>query len=169
MLNQTLLKLLRRELATVRREIEAYPDEESLWARVPGQSNTGGVLVRHLAGNLQYFIGTVLGGTGYVRDRDAEFNAPPWPRNRLIAEIDATTAVVGKVLSTLTAEQLARTYPEPILQTELETAEFLSHLAVHLGFHLGQIDYHRRAATGSTLSVGPTSIPALASAQSPVP
>lgn len=168
MLTQTLVKLLQRELAAVRREIEAYPDEESIWAQVPGLPNTGGVLVRHLAGNLQHFVGTVLGASGYVRDRDTEFNGAPWSKARLIAEIDKTIAVVTAVLPTLTPEHLSRTFPQQIMQLELETADFLTHLAVHCGFHLGQLDYHRRAVSASSASVGPMSIPALSSARAPV-
>jgi hypothetical protein len=168
MLTQTLLKLLQRDLAAVRREIEAYPDEPSIWALVPGLPNTGGVLARHLAGNLQHYVGALLGGSGYVRDRDSEFNGAPWPRARLISEIDGTIAVVTKVLPTLTPEQLSRIFPQQIMQMELETADFLAHLAVHCGFHLGQMDYHRRAASRSASSIGPMSIPALASARSPV-
>ncbi len=163
---ETLLKLLQRELAAVRREIEAYPDDESPWTEVPGLPNTGGVLVRHLAGNLQHFVGAVLGGNGYVRDREHEFKGAPWPRVRLLAEIDATIAAVTRVLPTLTAEQLSLPFPQRIYDYQLETADFLSHLAVHCGFHLGQLDYHRRAVTGSSSTIGPMSIPALASARS---
>jgi hypothetical protein len=32
------------------------------------------------------------------------------------------------------------------------------HLAVHLGYHLGQIDYHRRAVTGDSASVDALSL-----------
>src|SRR5207245_5132891 len=62
--------ILARDLRALRREIEAYPEERDLWRVQPGITNSGGNLALHLAGNLQYFVGTVLGGTGYVRDRD---------------------------------------------------------------------------------------------------
>jgi hypothetical protein len=32
------------------------------------------------------------------------------------------------------------------------------HLAVHLGYHLGQIDYHRRLSTSRTESVNTMSV-----------
>jgi hypothetical protein len=66
--------MMLRELVTLRKQIEAYPSDESLWKVVPGISNSGGTLALHLAGNLQHFIGAVLGSTGYIRDRDAEFS-----------------------------------------------------------------------------------------------
>ena len=85
----TLHKLLRRELAAVRRSIEAYPDEASVWAERPGLPNTGGNLALHLAGNLQHFFGAVLAKTGYVRDRDSEFSRRGVPRAELIEGLDA--------------------------------------------------------------------------------
>jgi hypothetical protein len=37
----------------------------------------------------------------------------------------------------------------------------LLHLAAHLAYHLGQIDYHRRVVTGGESLTGMQSIPAL--------
>lgn len=42
---------LRRELGSLRRELEAYPDEELLWALPPGLPNSAGTLALHLTGN----------------------------------------------------------------------------------------------------------------------
>lgn len=165
MLPQSLVHLLRRELGAARRELQAYSDETVIWAPVPGIPTSAGVLTRHIAGNLQHYVGAVLGGSGYVRDREAEFGDPPWPRSRLIAELRSTEDTVTRVLPSLTQEQLAGRYPEPVARHALETADFLIHLAVHCGFHLGQIGYHRRAATGDKTSIGPMAIPALASAR----
>lgn len=167
MLSQSLLALLRRDLGAARRELEAYSNEALIWAPVPGIPNSAGVLTRHIAGNLQHYVGSVLGGSGYVRDRGAEFTAPPWPRDRLIAELRATEDVVAGVLPSLTPERLAGRYPEPVADYQLETGDFLSHLAVHCGFHLGQMGYHRRAVTGDRTSIGPMGVAALASAQAP--
>jgi len=165
MLSQTLLALLGRDLGAIRRELEAYADEAVIWAPVPGIPNSAGVLTRHIAGNLQHYVGAVLGRSGYVRDRDAEFNAPPWPRPRLMTALRATEEAVASVLPSLTPEQLASRYPEPVAECQLETGDFLCHLAVHCGFHLGQIGYHRRAATGDRTSIGPMGVGALASAR----
>src|SRR5436190_4511608 len=65
--------LLVRELQACEREIALFPDDESVWRTVPGVTNAAGNLAMHLAGNLQYFIGAVLGETGYVRNRELEF------------------------------------------------------------------------------------------------
>jgi hypothetical protein len=169
MLIRSLATILLRDLEAVRREVEGYPDEAQLWAPVPGLSNTGGVLVRHLCGNLQHFVGTVLGGTSYRRDRDAEFLAPPSPRARLLEEITAAEAAVAAALAGLSPQRLEADYPVPVAGQMLGTLDFLLHLSAHCAFHLGQIDYHRRAVTGVAVSVGPMSIPALASARAAPP
>jgi len=169
MVLESLAAILHRDLATAAREVEAYPDETGIWAPVPGLPNTGGVLVRHVSGNLQHFVGAVLGATGYRRDRDAEFGAPPWPRARLLAELETTSRVVAGTLPSLALQRLQAPYPQPVAQQTLTTLDFLIHLAVHCGFHLGQLDYHRRAVSGASISVAPMSIPALASARAAAP
>jgi hypothetical protein len=165
MLAQSLIGIFTRDLGALRRELEAYPDEEGIWLRPTGHPNSAGVLARHLAGNLQPYIGAVLGGSGYRRDREAEFQARPWSRARLLAELAQTERVVLTTLEHLTAEQLAARYPEAVGQRELGTADFLVHLAVHCGFHLGQVDYHRRTVTGAETSITPMGVVALATAR----
>ena len=78
-----LAAMLDRDLATLRREVEAYPDERDLWREIPGVANVGGSLVLHLTGNLQHYFGAQLTGTGYVRDRPAEFARRNVPRSEL--------------------------------------------------------------------------------------
>ena len=80
--------VITRELKALRREIESYPTESDLWEVRPGITNPGGNLALHLAGNLQYFLGNVLGKNGYVRNRDAEFGDKDVPRAELLREID---------------------------------------------------------------------------------
>jgi hypothetical protein len=61
--------------------------------------------------------------------------------------------VVRKVLPALTDADLAAPFPEHVGQT-VQTADFLMHLATHLAYHLGQVDYHRRVVTGDSRSIG---------------
>lgn len=165
MLAQSLIALVRRELRTLRREVEAYPSDDHPWRAVDGLPNSGGMLVRHLCGNLRHFIGAQLGDTGYVRDREAEFHAPPASRAALVLELEATEREVLTTLAGLAPERLEESYPQALLGQQLVTGDFLLHLASHLAFHLGQVDYHRRVVTGDRTSVAPMSIPALASAR----
>jgi hypothetical protein len=154
----TLRLLLERELRAVRRELEAYPDDASVWRTVPGLPNTGGTLALHVAGNLRHFVGAILGGDGYRRDRDAEFARRDVPRSELIAGIDAAIAAVNRTLSNLPNERLAAPYPEPVAKRHVNTGVFGTHLVTHLAYHLGQLDYHRRVVTGEAKGVDAVSV-----------
>jgi|SRR5882672_8756916 len=157
--------LLLRELATLRRELEAYPDERQIWALPPGLPNSAGTLTLHLAGNIQHFIGARLGHTGYVRDRAAEFDRRDVPRSELIAEVDATEHAVSRGFAALTPEVLKADFPDVMMGHVYQTEDFIIHLATHCGFHLGQVDYHRRAVTGDSTSVGPMDMKQLLTAR----
>jgi uncharacterized damage-inducible protein DinB len=153
MISQTIKTLMLRELRALRREIEAYPDESLLWRQSGGVTNSAGNLALHLCGNLQHFIGAKLGGTGYVRDRDAEFARREVSRAEILREIDAATAAVIQGLDQIDDSKLSTPFPEPIAQKTVLTDEWLLHLVAHLGYHLGQIDYHRRLVTGDATTV----------------
>src|SRR5439155_783939 len=114
----------------------------------PGISNGGGTLALHLAGNIQFFVGTVLGGTGYVRDRAAEFGRRDVPRTELLREIDAALAAVERGVARLPDAALSQPYPQPPGGFAVTTGDFLLHLITHFTYHLGQVDYHRRLLTG---------------------
>ncbi len=159
----TVHKLLRRELAAVRRSVEAYADERLMWAERPGLPNTGGNLGLHLAGNLQHYFGTVLGKSGYVRDRDSEFSRRDVPRAEIINELDAAAVAIDAGMRALNAEKLAQPYPEQVGGRTIQTQEFVVHLLSHLAYHLGQLDYHRRVVTGDGASIGALAVKELGS------
>ena len=164
-LPQTLSALLARDLAAFRRTVAAFPDDRGPWTPVPGVPNTAGTLALHAAGNLRHFIGAVLGHTGYVRDREAEFSRRDVPRAELIALLEAAERESVAALAALDQGMLAAEYAAPAGGLRVGTADFLVHLATHLAFHLGQADLHRRAVTGDGASVGPVSVRELASAR----
>jgi len=155
-------RLLVRELEACRREVELFSDEDRLWQTTRGVTNSAGNLVLHVCGNLQYFLGTVLGRTGYVRNREAEFGRRSGTRRELTAEIETTIATVRATLAALSPEALDAPFPEPILGLTPRTGLVIMHLASHTAFHLGQIGYLRRIVTEDTRSSGALPIPALA-------
>jgi uncharacterized damage-inducible protein DinB len=154
-----------RDLKAVRRELEAYADERDLWRLPPGIANSAGTLALHLAGNLQHFIGGVLGKTGYRRDRAAEFSRRDVPRAEIVAQIEAAVIAVEQGLAQVSEAALAAEFPERIAGRTVTTGEWLVHLAAHLGYHLGQVDYHRRLVTGRGETVGALAIPELRTAR----
>ncbi|HSA56795.1 MAG TPA: DUF664 domain-containing protein [Gemmatimonadaceae bacterium] len=154
--------LLSRELRTLQRELEAYPSDALVWTAHGGLPNTAGTLALHAAGNLQHFVGAVLGQTGYVRNRDAEFSRRDVPRAELLRELGTAIEVVERVLVALSESALEGWYPLPVANRRVRTDEFLVHLAAHLAYHVGQADYHRRAVTGDkggVNAVAPAELP----------
>lgn len=145
--------MLLREIESVRRSVEAYPDDASLWTPMPGVTNTGGTLVLHIAGNLRHFLGNVLGGVPYTRDRDSEFSDRTATRAKLVELMEQTRAAIAAAIPKLSDEILAQPFPLPIAGRTVSTADFIVHLASHLAYHLGQLDYHRRFVTGKPVIV----------------
>jgi len=140
--------LIDRELESLAGQIELYGSDAELCARQGGLRNPGGNLALHLTGNLQHFIGGILGNSGYVRDRDAEFQRRDLSRAELLREVATTRAVVAKTLRELPDATWAAPYPVEFAGNRLRTDVFLHHLAAHLAYHLGQIDAHRRIGGG---------------------
>lgn len=160
--------VLARELRALAREVDAYPGDDLPWRTAPGISNSAGTLVLHVTGNLEHFIGAVLGGTGYVRDRGAEFATRDLTRAELRRRIAAAAESVDVTLAQLSPEQCEAEYPVPVGGRKLGTADFLLHLAVHLAYHLGQIDYHRRILVPDAATVDAMSISELRSLEPPL-
>lgn len=140
----TFVALFARDLKRLTNEIDGYADETLLWQTAPGITNSAGNLCLHLLGNLNYYVGTMLGQTGYVRDRDHEFAAKGIPKAELLAGIAALELLINKALLAITDAQLGEPYPIEVLGYPMTNHYFLTHLSGHLTYHLGQINYHRR-------------------------
>lgn len=150
--------MIGRELGAFQREIELFPNDELVWKTTPGILNSAGNLALHVCGNLQYFVGALLGESGYVRNRDLEFSRRSGTRAELVAELQKTAGVVDATLSRLTESAFVADLPEAKRSMVFKAHTFLIHLCAHLAFHLGQAGYLRRVLTGDSTSSGPMSI-----------
>ncbi|MDQ0592295.1 putative damage-inducible protein DinB [Chryseobacterium ginsenosidimutans] len=144
MLIQSLQSLFTRDLNKLKTEIESYKKDDSIWKIDKNISNSAGNLCLHLIGNINHFVGAILGNSGYVRNRELEFSLKDIPRTELIKQIESTIEVVNSTLDKLPAEDLEKEYPIEPLGYKMTTEYFLIHLIGHLEYHLGQINYHRR-------------------------
>jgi uncharacterized damage-inducible protein DinB len=144
MLIPTLKKLFLRDLEKLKKEIEQYQLEQNIWKTADGIANSAGNLCLHLVGNLNAYIGAELGKTGYIRHRDLEFSQKDISKRELVLKIEQTIGVIETTLDKLSEEQLGQEYPILVSDGKTTTGYFLVHLATHLGYHLGQINYHRR-------------------------
>ncbi|GAB3658249.1 hypothetical protein GCM10027594_29710 [Hymenobacter agri] len=148
MLLDTLRQLFARDLLRLQEELEAYHDEARIWHTEKGIANSAGNLCLHLVGNLSTYISAELGGVPYVRDRPAEFSRKYIPRAELIGMLARVRTEVDRTLGSLPATSLPNDYPVPVFDQPMTTEYFLVHLATHLAYHLGQVNYHRRLLDG---------------------
>lgn len=144
MLIETLKSLFNRDLNNLKVEIESYQNESQIWIIDKNISNSAGNLCLHLIGNINTYIGAEIGKTGYIRNRPLEFSLKDVPRPELISKINDTILVVNNTLDSLTEDDLKAIYPQIVFEKEMTTGFFFVHLATHLSYHLGQINYHRR-------------------------
>ena len=144
MLAETLKNLYIRDLTKLKEELALYTNEDHIWRIDQNILNSSGNLCLHLIGNLNTYIGAEFGKTGYIRNRPEEFSLKNIPRAELIAQIDSTISMLDSVVGSLSENQLKSEYPQLVLDGKTSTEYFLCHLAMHLSYHLGQVNYHRR-------------------------
>lgn len=148
MQKEELAQIFERDLTKLIEEIKLYKDESNLWLKQGSIANAAGNLALHLSGNLNHFIGSGLGNTGYIRNRDAEFSTKSVPREELLIQLEKTIDVVKSAILNLTVEDFEKTFPIQKRGESLSTSYMLLHLLTHLSYHLGQINYHRRMIQG---------------------
>jgi uncharacterized damage-inducible protein DinB len=115
---------------------------EQLWKRPYGYGNTAGHLVLHLTGNLNYYIGARIAGTGYVRDRPREFaDTSQRAKDDVLRAFDEA---VDRLLATLAAQGDAD-WHAPIEAVGAEDVKdrlsMFVRCVAHLDHHAGQMIY----------------------------
>ncbi len=136
--------LFTRDLEKLKEELKSYTNVETIWKVAPGINNSAGNLALHLVGNLNHFIGAILGKTGFIRDREGEFNDKNISLDQILSDIENTKAMIDDTLSRMTSETLESDYPVEVFGKPMNTTYFIVHLYGHLNYHLGQVNYHRR-------------------------
>jgi uncharacterized damage-inducible protein DinB len=144
MITTVLIQHFEKDLNKLIEEINLYPDDASLWKQKDGIKNTGGNLCLHLAGSLQHFIGAIIGESGYVRNRDAEFSLKNITRQKIIGELEATKLIVKDTLEQVSKRELDQNFAVKMGEQTVTTEYWLVLMITHLNYHLGQVNYHRR-------------------------
>src|SRR5664279_5260903 len=79
--------------------------DRQFWAKPFPFGNSFGHLILHLTGNLNYYIGAQIAGTGYVRNRPLEFSdATLLPKAVVLQKFDQTIEMVLATINSQTAE-----------------------------------------------------------------
>jgi uncharacterized damage-inducible protein DinB len=142
------IRYFRHLAARVEKAAMAIP-EAQFWTKPFAFGNSIGHLVLHLTGNLNHYVGALVGGTGYVRDREHEFTDPAtYPRDEVLASFREAMDRVVRTLESQDAAALASPVDaQPPIRTRLGL--FLV-CAAHMNNHIGQMSYLVQALKAST-------------------
>ena len=127
----------------VERAVRAMP-QDKVYIKPFNYGNSIGHLVLHLTGNLNHFIGAMIAGTGYVRDRPREFteSVPPSAEEALKRFRGAVAMVVQTVRSLDDAGWMKPIHEQQPINTRFGLVLVC---VSHLNNHIGQMSYLVRA------------------------
>jgi hypothetical protein len=123
------------------RELAAPLSNSQFWQKPFPHGNSFGYLVLHLTGNLNYYVGTQIAQTGYVRDRPREFNDPhPPSKEEALNRLDEAVAMVQQTIRSQTPDDWSRQY-SGAGTTAQKRLDMVVQCAAHMQHHIGQMIY----------------------------
>jgi Protein of unknown function (DUF1572) len=122
------------------RAMAQCPDS-ALFTTLDAESNSIGIVVKHMAGNMRSRWKDFLTTDGEKpdRDRDSEFEAPPKTRAELMAMWEGGWKYVFDALEPLTDADLTRTVT--IRSNPHSVMQAITRQVTHYAYHVGQISY----------------------------
>ena len=144
MLNSILAEFYERDLRKLIEEVNLFRNEENLWRTHGSVKNSSGNLVLHIIGGLNHLIGATLAHTGYVRDRDQEFIRKGVERKVLVVQLEELIPMINETVNALTSKEMEADFPIFFDKPKTSVSYVLVQLALHLNYHLGQVNYLRR-------------------------
>jgi uncharacterized damage-inducible protein DinB len=151
-LSSVLIERYQANAARVR-ELAAPLSNSQFWQKPFSFGNSFGHLLLHLTGNLNYYIGSQIAATGYVRDRPREFNDPnPPSKEDALKLFDEAVAMVTRTIKAQSAEDWSKSYSGVGAHAKTRLA-MVVHCAAHMQHHIGQMiylayDWQRKNKTG---------------------
>ncbi|MCU1303727.1 MAG: hypothetical protein JWQ87_4011 [Candidatus Sulfotelmatobacter sp.] len=116
-------------------------DNAQFWGKPFAFGNSFGHLVLHLTGNLNYYIGAQIAGSGYVRDRPREFNDPnPPSKDEALRLFDDSVRLVVETIEVQSSEDWSREYSGAGADAR-NRLEMVVQCAAHMQHHIGQMIY----------------------------
>ncbi len=144
-LSKTISTALASEYRMRAAELHKWVDplsEEQFWANPFTHGNSVGNLVLHLTGNLSYYIGTQVAGTGYVRDRPLEFSESCRPtKSEALRKFDETVAMVAATIEKQAEEDWSKAYTAEREPQAKDRFTIFLRCGTHFYHHLGQVIY----------------------------
>jgi hypothetical protein len=124
------------------RELAEPLTDAQFWTKPFAFGNSFGHLVLHLTGNLNYYIGAEIAGTGYVRDRDREFTEAARPaKAEVMKRFNDSVAMVARAARAQSEEDWGKSYAAMREEDAANRFNIFLRCATHLHLHVGQMIY----------------------------
>jgi uncharacterized damage-inducible protein DinB len=120
--------------------------DTQIWNRPYPYGNSIGNLLLHLTGNLNYYIGAQIAGTGYIRHRDQEFSDRGKSKQQLLKDFDSAVEMVIATIQKQSADDWSARYSAERTECK-DRFEMLLNCAGHAYHHVGQIIYLEKQLT----------------------
>ena len=129
------------KLAGMVRELAAPLTDEQFWTKPFPFGNSFGHLVLHVTGNLNYYIGAQIAGTGYLRDRSREFSESAAPsKQEVMQKFDQAIEMILQTIGKQAADDWSKEYTGAGSDA-VNRFDMVLQCATHLHHHIGQMMY----------------------------
>jgi len=116
--------------------------DDDVWHKPYPYGNSIGHLLLHMTGNLNYYIGAQIGGTGYVRNRELEFtDTSRRPKAVVLQEFSQAIAMVKSTLGRQSDQDWGAHYTAKGMEDAENRFTIFLRCAAHLQHHTAQIVY----------------------------
>ena len=145
MISEAFTKTVRNYANRVHQRAEPL-DEAQFWSKPFPFGNSFGHLVLHLTGNLNYYIGTVIANSGYIRNRELEFTEPSPPsKAEALAGFETTIQMVIETIAIQKPEDWSKPYAAIGMPDGLNRFEAVLQCTAHIYHHVGQMIYLQKS------------------------
>lgn len=115
-------------------------DDKLIWQRPSSHSNSIGIILQHLTGNLNQWVCAAIGKETYQRDRPREFKeSDKRPKDTIVKEFSDLHDRIQHILKSLDLSTLLSSRRIQGLDESVLSALYKA--ATHLELHAGQIVY----------------------------
>jgi hypothetical protein len=136
------------ELMKKVQELATPLSNEQFWSKPFSFGNSFGHLVLHLTGNLNYYFGTEINASGYVRDRPREFTeaAPPL-KEEALKRLGEAVAMVARTARSQKEEDWSKFYKASGQEDAENRFNVFLRCVTHFHLHIGEMTYLQFALT----------------------
>jgi uncharacterized damage-inducible protein DinB len=125
--------------------------QEQFWNNPFSYGNSVGHLILHMTGNLNYYIGASVAGTGYLRNRDREFTeTEKSDKTKVMQAFDQAMAMVLATIKKQKPEDWMAAYSAEREPEARERFMIFLRCAGHAYHHVGQLIFLSKELTRNT-------------------